>query len=441
MTQLKRGPLVCRAGCAQTVITPPLGVSMAGYFHNRIAQSIRDDLYAKAMVIENDGRRIALVSCDLITVDSDTVEKAKGLINVELGIPSQHVLICATHTHTGPELRGDGVVPPAIPWRDGIPAKIAQTVRAAIGKMTQATVRVGSAEAQGYSFNRLLRLKDSTEVFGASGREDQVIRPAGPIDPQLQTLSVVDTQGKLLGMAVNFALHVDVIGGGSANFISADWPGEMAKTVAAIYGPDTVTLLLQGTCGDINHVTHLPTALPVSGPAKAIQIGHALAGVAVYAAERAEPMSAVSLDGRIQNIPIPYYTRDKAILDELTRLRAKPQRSPFDEYLLQRGEGWPYDGKIANVPIQVFRIGDLGMVALPAEIFVKVGLEIKSWSPTPSTFVVELANARVSTYVPTTDQAERGAYGAKPILSRWLCSDAGRRMSDSAITLLHQMWG
>ena len=86
------------------------------------------------------------------------------------------------------------------------------------------------------------------------------------------------------------------------------------------------------------------------------------------------------------------------------------------------------------------RIGDAALVGLPAEIFVRIGLDIKQWSPAPSTFVVELANGRASTYVPTTDQAERGAYGAKPILSRWLCADAGRRMADAALVMLHRQF-
>jgi hypothetical protein len=94
----------------------------------------------------------------------------------------------------------------------------------------------------------------------------------------------------------------------------------------------------------------------------------------------------------------------------------------------------------ADVPVQAMRLGDIGLIGLPAEIFVRLGLEIKHFSPALQTFVVELANARASTYVPTTDQAERGAYGARPILSRWLCSDAGRRMADAAIVMLHQLW-
>jgi hypothetical protein len=88
----------------------------------------------------------------------------------------------------------------------------------------------------------------------------------------------------------------------------------------------------------------------------------------------------------------------------------------------------------------VLRIGEVGLVAFPAEIFVRIGLEVKQWSAAPRTFVVELANARLSSYVPDPSQAERGAYGAKPVLSRWLDADAGRQMSDAAIRLLHQLF-
>ena len=107
-------------------------------------------------------------------------------------------------------------------------------------------------------------------------------------------------------------------------------------------------------------------------------------------------------------------------------------------YQVERGEQWPFDGKKADVPIQTLRIGDLALVGLPAEVFNAIGLEIKHWSPTELTAVVELANAHCSFYLPTPDQAERGAYGAKPILSRWLCADAGRRLADRAQVMLHE---
>ncbi len=433
-------PVTCRAGCSEVVITPPVGVSLAGYFHDRVSKSVRDDLYAKALVLDHDGTRIAIVACDLICVDAEVVDPAKRAIEEQLGIPPSHVLICATHTHTGPEIRKTAVVPRMDEWVEELPGKLAQAVGEAAESMFTATLRPGSICAEGYSFNRLFRLEDGSEVFGRRGDGPAVIGSAGPIDPELQTLGVVDEQNRLRALLVNFALHVDVIGGGSADFISADWPGEMGQAIKGVYGEDVVTLLLQGTCGDINHRPHDPTNLPTGGPQKAIQIGRGLAGAAMAAWERGEPLSELRLDGKLEIVPIPYYTRDEKLLAEIEELKKREELHDFDRFLIERTESWEHDGKMADVPVHCLRIGDMAIAALPAEIFARIGLEIKYWSPAEFTMVVELANARVSNYVPTTDQAERGAYGAKPILSRWLCADAGRHMADKAQVMLREMW-
>lgn len=431
-------PAVIRAGCAQEIITPPVGVLLAGYFHDRVAERVRDDLFTRAVVIESQGERVALVSCDLISMDGEIADRAKEIVEKKVGIPAERVLIGATHTHTGPELRQNHAVDPAEEWAGELPGKIAAAVSKAADGMFPATLRPGRIEVTGYSFNRLFRMKDGSELFGR--RPAETVGVAGPIDPELQTLSLVDEQGNLRGLVVNFALHVDVIGGGSADFVSADWPGEMAGNIAAVYGDDVVTVFLQGTAGDINHNPHDPTFLPKRGPEKAVQLGRALAGAAMCAAERAEPMLEAQLSAAVETLSIPYYTRDAAFMAELEALKKKSEPTPFDRYVIKKGESWPHDGREAAVPVQTMRIGDVGLVALPAEIFARIGLEIKHFSPAPFTFVVELANADASIYVPTTDQAERGAYGAKPILSRWLCSDAGRRLADASQVMLWRLW-
>jgi hypothetical protein len=433
-------PAPFHVGCARERITPPLGVQLAGYFHERPAKSVGDDLYARAVVIESAGVRVALVSCDLISMTEEVSKAAKGLIETETGIPAGHVMVCATHTHTGPELRADAVVARDEAWTAALPRHIADAVARADASKAPATLRAGSAEVTGYSFNRLFRLHDGSEVFGRSGNGKTPLGPAGPIDPALQTLSAVDSEGRLIALMVNFALHPDVIGGGSADFIASDWPGLLGDTISKVYGEEVVTLLLQGTCGDINHRPHEPTALPTGGPAKAQQLGRALAGAAILALERAEPMSDPRLASVTETLAIPYYTRDKAFFEELEAIEKKENPSAFEQSLLRRGKAWPHDGQMAAVPVQVLRIGEVGLVAFPAEIFVRIGLEVKQWSAAPRTFVVELANARLSSYVPDPSQAERGAYGAKPILSRWLDADAGRQMSDAAIRLLHQLF-
>ena len=92
----------------------------------------------------------------------------------------------------------------------------------------------------------------------------------------------------------------------------------------------------------------------------------------------------------------------------IEELKAKKDPGYFDEYLIKAAASWPHDNETAKVPVQVIRIGDIGLAALPAEIFSGIGLEIKRYSPFRHTLVVELANARSSVYIPTVAQAERG---------------------------------
>ena len=102
-----------RAGAAVEVITPALGAPMAGYYSPRAAEGVIDDLYAKALVLEQDGTKVALVVCDLISMPRDVAIEARGLIEQSVKIPADHVMISATHTHTGPILPSGSARAPA----------------------------------------------------------------------------------------------------------------------------------------------------------------------------------------------------------------------------------------------------------------------------------------------------------------------------------------
>ncbi|NQU41938.1 neutral/alkaline non-lysosomal ceramidase N-terminal domain-containing protein, partial [bacterium] len=251
-----------RVGHARRRITPPVGVSLAGYFHDRKSASIRDDLYARALVIESGDSRLALVSCDLICMTAEVSGTARKIIENECGIPPANILIAATHTHTGPEIRPGSSVPRDDEYADNLPRLIADAVREAAELLFPATLHPGRTHLEGYSFNRLFRLKDGTELFGKHDRDAEIIGPAGPVDTELQTLTIIDEETRPRAMIVNFALHPDVIGGGNADFISADWPGIVAETLSATYGEKFDAIFLQGAAGDINHWPHDPTYLP-----------------------------------------------------------------------------------------------------------------------------------------------------------------------------------
>ncbi len=435
-------PARFQAGFAHRLITPPVGTSLAGFFHDRVSRRIRDDLFARAIVLRHDSTALALVGLDLICVDSAFVDQAKSLIQRETGIPPHHVLISASHTHTGPEVRLVGnKVPRNESWLTHLPRLIADAVAEAAQHPVPVTIRGGQMTTEGYLYNRLFRLKNGAEQMGRWNQPENILGPAGPVDPTLQTLSFVDEQDQVRGLVVNVGLHPVTVAGGEADFLSADWPGEMARHLEKLHGPNTLALFLQGSCGDVYHLPDEPRLRPQGGPAKTLSLGRGLAGAATYAAERAEPETTAHLAVLTREIQIPYYTRTPEIWAEVAELKQREKLDAAQKYFIQAVEEWPFDHQVCAVPLQIIRIGEIALVALPAQVFTRIALEMKHWSPARQTLIVELANARVTSYVPTADQVERGAYGSRPVVSRWLSVDAGRRMIDGVLVMLQDLWG
>lgn len=426
------------AGFAAIKITPPLGTPLAGYFHERIGQRVRDDLFARVMTLTNDdGESVIIVGLDLICVEEGFVNAAKTLIGQSAGVPPERILISATHTHTGPEVRLFGN---KVPLDPEYCAKLAGWIAAAAGhawaNRKPATLRHAKTDASGYVFNRIYRMPDGSEVMG---RRPDAVGPAGPVDRELGVLGAFSDENELLGCVVNVGIHTDVIGGPDADFISADWPGEISRAFSAVYGEATVALFLQGACGDTNQIPDQPGFNPAKGESKAVSLGRGLAGGAMLALERAEPITDHVLAGEMCEIPIAWYTRSEELMREVAELKAKPDLTVPEKYQIKAIEEWPYDNHTVAFGVQGLRIGSLSLFAVPAQIFVPIALEIKKWSPSAQTMVVELANARLSSYIPTAEQSERGAYGTRPILSRWLEVDAGRKIIDAAFLLLRRL--
>ena len=423
-----------RAGAAQVEITPPVGTSLSGYFTDRVSDTVADPLFARALVIEHDGEGMALVSCDVICLTRDTTDAAKARIAQRCGLAPERVLICATHTHTGPNTRRQGkqIIPVNGEWLDALPGKIAAAVEAALADLFDAVLVPGRQSEKGFGSNRLGRMRDGSEVFS----KDRAIGPAGPIDPEVLALAVREQDGTLRAMVVNHAMHADATGGTQ---ISAGWPGKVGRTIAEVYGAQAVTVLLNGCCGDINHHHWEPKRIVSKGQLRTDQMGRAMAGLAINAVEMGEPIENAVIAGRLRRALIPWYTRDEIMRAEVGRLRSQPEPNARDALIIQRFDEWPYDGQKADVTVQAIRLGELLFIGLPGEIFVKWGLEIKHWSPARFTFVAELANDWFG-YIPTSDQAHRGAYGAKPILSRRLDADGGRQMTDAVQVMMWDLW-
>jgi len=94
-----------KAGCAKVSITPPAGVWLSGYAsRNKPSEGISDELYVKALVLDDGQNKIAIVSADLLWVPLETTNEVRELVKQKVGIPESNILICATHTHFGPKI-------------------------------------------------------------------------------------------------------------------------------------------------------------------------------------------------------------------------------------------------------------------------------------------------------------------------------------------------
>ena len=136
-------------GFGSNLVTPGLGVYMAGYFEKRRSTAMHDELYARAMVFDDGATRGALLCCDLITVPAEEVAKIREIVEARTGIPGKNVMVCGTHTHTGPNTRRGSLEEddPTIEWLDGMPARAAEAVVAALAAVLSATDWDSSAAA------------------------------------------------------------------------------------------------------------------------------------------------------------------------------------------------------------------------------------------------------------------------------------------------------
>lgn len=236
-----------RAGVARVEITPSALMPMYGYANRQCgpANGTHDPLFAKALVLEAGGSRLAIVTLDLGSMVS---EKLPREISSKLGIPT--VLLAASHTHSAPAFLPFGSSPASDPvaaeYLAGLETKIFRVVQEAAQSMFPATVRIGRGSIQ-LGYNRLL-LRDNGRARALFNNLERV--PYGPVDPEFVLMRVDDTDGRLRALLVHYAVHPVVLGPTNCKY-SADYPGVM-QSVAERELPGAQVMFVQGGAGDIN---------------------------------------------------------------------------------------------------------------------------------------------------------------------------------------------
>lgn len=424
-------------GVAENDITPPLGTQLAGYFAPRISDGVISPLMAKALVVGAGAERCVLICCDLIAMTANLCEKVRSLITAKTGIAGDRIMICSTHTHTGPEtrIRPDSIISINQEYLAGLPERIATAAITAAGRQRDAVLCIGRELEEGLSFNRRFRMEDASEQFGPGGPL-KCEGVAGPIDPEFGALIFKEElTSKPFAIVCNYSVHIDVTGGTK---ISADYPAVMTNTLRAVYGPELIVMYVQGACGNINHCAYLQNnPYPGKGVWKSEQMGRAFAGKALTIAEKALPSKTNKVGTAREILDVPMYPRDMVLEQRVAAAKAKENPSAAEKRLIELADSYNPEGATPH-EVQTLRIGDAVFCGAPGEYFVEWGLEIKKWSPFPYTFIAELCNDAVG-YIPTYEAFLRGGYEATPVLSVRSTPALGQMIADANFRNLRKL--
>ncbi len=435
-----------RAGAAEVVITPPLGAPMAGYYTNRAATGVHDDLHAKALVFDKDGVRVALVACDLANLPRQYSEEARRIIQRETGIAADHVMISATHTHTGPvlltqpsryNLEGE-MKRIAEEYAAALPGKIAASVAAAAAALQPAQVRSAIGHENSLAFNRRYFMKDGTVAWNPRKLDPNILRPAGPIDPAVPVVYVETPDGKPIAAYVNYALHQDTTGGLQ---FSADYSYTLGKVLRETKTPELVPIFTIGAAGNVNHLD-VGRKQPQSSYAEAARVGAVLAAAALKAIQHAPvvPVPFIRVSTEIVHLPTPQVTPGEAAWAHTAAASfGKPNAAPFLDLVRANKDlellplnGGPLDGEV-----QAIALGDqIAFASFPGELFVELGLTLKEDSPYANTIIAELANGAIG-YIPNRVAYREGGY---EVMASHCAPGAGEMLMNSALRQLLELF-
>ena len=424
-----------QAGSAKLDITPPLGATLAGSFVPRPAEDIHDPLHTRAIVLDDGHAQVALVSCDLIVVPTSDVDRAKRDILARTGLPPERVMICGTHTHSGPACCGLLGSDREDAYMDWAVRRMADVVVMAQRRLRPARIAWGSCQAPDHVFNRRFRMKDQTVRMNPGNQNPDVVGTVGPTDPQLGLLVVQDARrGTPIAVLANYALHY--VGGQGGAVVSADYFAVMEHVLNREIGCAFPVLWLNGCCGDVNNidVSRPRPELPPGGKMRQVAGDLACSALAVW--DGLTFHDHVPLGAQLDRVPV---RRRPVAPEDLAEAKARlaEDSDENDRDRCYAGEKvilstWP---ETEDAPVQAFRIGDLGLATLPGEIFVSFGLDLKARSPFAQTMVVELANGYVG-YVPTPQAFDEGGYETWLARSSRLVPEAGPAMAARAAEML-----
>jgi neutral ceramidase len=438
---------VFRAGAATSNITPWLGDGIVGGWGVPQAKHIHDELHARCLVLDDGTTRLALVIADSVGIPREVFDEAKRQVHEATGLPLDRMLMAADHTHSATSSRPKNVLAPDKEFTDYqrfLAHRISDGVRRAINNLEPARIGWGTAEDPRHVFNRRWVMKPGANVPNPFGGQDRVkmnpghlnpdlLKPSAPVDPQICFLSLQAADGRPIALLANYSLHY--VGGVPSQHISGDYFAVFADRIQELLGADRldppfVGIMSNGTSGDVNNINYAAPPEKRKPYEKMRYVADEVAKKVIEQLKTVTYHDWVPLGMRQRELelavrkPTPeMVARAKDMIAHPDRPDKLPHERTYAHRILQLEESPP----TVQVILQSVRIGELGIAAIPFEVFVDTGLELKAKSPFKPSFTISLANGTYG-YLPTPEQHKLGGY------ETWFGSNRVEEQASTKIT-------
>ena len=402
------------AGVGRVDITPNEPVVLAGSPTPKKSSSVNTRLYVKALVLSAGGRKLAIVTLDALKYPVNLVVQARGQIERTTGIPAGNVIICASHTHSGP-LWGY--------YKDKLVTSITEAVALAARDLTPCRIGTSNGKAEGVAENRRV-LKDGQawNRWQLAPSEAHKYPAEGPADPTFDVLALAGQDGRFKAVVYNFACHA---ANERASVVSADYPGDVQQYVEKHLGYEATTFFLTGACGDVNPIYSV--SRDVFGEKLGAEILRCLGQLKFIA--RPVPW----IETREEAMPgreHPEFREEEIALKWPGQL--EHYRATFDD--MKNREKPAYQYFFTGI-----RIGDdFAIVTNANELFCGIGMSIKERSPFKYTMVAEQTNGAHG-YVPTRKAFDGGGYETWFGEHSYLTTRAGEIIERESLDILNHL--
>lgn len=322
------------AGAAQQLINPEKdSLYFAGGKPNRPFIDVHDNLYAKAVVLQDAHTAIGIITFDCIGLMYPELEKIRQLVKQRIpDFPTEHLVSSSTHTHAGPDVVG-------IWGKDFLHTGIVES------HMNLITERAAMAVEAAWKNRKRVSIHHASGDYG----EDWVKNISEPelLDRKLTVLRLMDSERKNVATLVNFACHPTILDD-FATAASADYVGGYYRYADSVQGG--VNMFLQGAIGGWVQPEDVPSSY-----ANAVKYGQALGTFALQLLQRSVPLKSTKLLFRSAAVNFPVENKTFKTLSGMGVIR----RSFADSV---RSE------------IAFFQIGDASFVTHPGETSPALGL-------------------------------------------------------------------